>query len=714
MKPERTFAIRQGGYPGALASLLGILTLGALLVAGTARGEDLDAFLKKLQSENGDERQAAWEGAAPQGSRAVLPLVALASGENRDAALAALRSLDAIVHSSAAPGSTTRKEVAAALAAILGDEKVKLPLKVTVKQHVLDLLGSVGEDEEVPAIRKALQDTEIRDFARKALQRIPGDAAAKALMDATSGATGEWLDALLITVGTKRAACCIPELAKIAESRGAGSVAAAMALARIADEATVPVVINVVKWATPPARGLLTDDLVRMGDLIREKGNAQLAGRIYASVLARAEDDAPRYAALYALSGMDSKENFPIFMDAVGDRSAAIRKLAVECLEKWGGVDVDKALFEQLAGSQGRKKATLLRVLAGRKAPGVEKNIQDALGDTDIDVKVTALDLAGKLGDSSNEGALAEAFEKGSPAVKEVALDAYLNIADARAASDAGAAEKMYLRAMDAATDPVTKGRAIVGLGATANPEVLPRIKEARKSPELAQSANQAYVAFAKAMGKAGKKDEAVEMLLEVLTGGAGRETIRSALAGLKELGGDPTAFQKKQGLLASWYLVGPFPNEGGKGFDTEYSPEKDVNLKVQVDHKGRERKWEEYYSPNLDGKVDLRTVFQRSNDVCAYAYAEIEVPEAMDVKFKIGSDDGVICWLNGKRILATNATRGLSPDQDVVDARVEAGVNKILLKITQGGGEWEFMFRVTDRADVPLDLTKFKFPMKK
>ena len=80
-----------------------------------------------------------------------------------------------------------------------------------------------------------------------------------------------------------------------------------------------------------------------------------------------------------------------------------------------------------------------------------------------------------------------------------------------------------------------------------------------------------------------------------------------------------------------------------------------------------------------------------------------------MDVKVKMGSDDGIVLWLNGKKLHANNTVRPATIDSDVVDARLEAGVNKILLKITQGGGEWEFLFRVTDRKDAPIDLTRFK-----
>jgi hypothetical protein len=109
--------------------------------------------------------------------------------------------------------------------------------------------------------------------------------------------------------------------------------------------------------------------------------------------------------------------------------------------------------------------------------------------------------------------------------------------------------------------------------------------------------------------------------------------------------------------------------------------------------------------STSPDGKVDLREVFQRSNDVCAYAYAEIDCARSTEVRLKIGSDDGAAVWLNGKKLISTNSIRAWAADQDSVDAVLEKGKNAILVKITQGGGEWDFSLRVTDRQDRALDL---------
>jgi hypothetical protein len=58
-------------------------------------------------------------------------------------------------------------------------------------------------------------------------------------------------------------------------------------------------------------------------------------------------------------------------------------------------------------------------------------------------------------------------------------------------------------------------------------------------------------------------------------------------------------------------------------------------------------------------------------------------------VLLEIGSDDGIKVWLNGKLIHGNNASRGCTPGEDKIRTELDEGWNRLLLKVTQGGGEW-------------------------
>jgi hypothetical protein len=68
-----------------------------------------------------------------------------------------------------------------------------------------------------------------------------------------------------------------------------------------------------------------------------------------------------------------------------------------------------------------------------------------------------------------------------------------------------------------------------------------------------------------------------------------------------------------------------------------------------------------------------------------------------------MGSDDGLKVWLNGRVVHANNAVRPCSPGQDKVKVKLKAGANDLLLKVTQGGGEWSACCRVRSPDGQPL-----------
>ena len=110
---------------------------GAWITFGAVHAADLDGFLKRIQDSNADIRKAAWESADAQGAEAVPALISIASGESRDASLAASLALSRIAHASASPGGSGRTQVAQAIAKALDDPKAA----EKVKLQALDLLG---------------------------------------------------------------------------------------------------------------------------------------------------------------------------------------------------------------------------------------------------------------------------------------------------------------------------------------------------------------------------------------------------------------------------------------------------------------------------------------------------------------------------------------------------------------------------------------------
>jgi CubicO group peptidase (beta-lactamase class C family) len=92
---------------------------------------------------------------------------------------------------------------------------------------------------------------------------------------------------------------------------------------------------------------------------------------------------------------------------------------------------------------------------------------------------------------------------------------------------------------------------------------------------------------------------------------------------------------------------------------------------------------------------VDFVLVYGEKEYAIAYAWAEIDAPEARSVIMGLGSDDSVKVWLNGKPIHENNIGRPVQVDDDVFAAELKAGKNTLLLKIQNGIREWGFACRV-------------------
>ncbi|HUW60929.1 MAG TPA: hypothetical protein VMZ06_07985 [Candidatus Bathyarchaeia archaeon] len=148
----------------------------------------LDTLIAKVTGGNDDERTEAWFNAGKVGASAVKPLAGVISAHSGEAALAAKRALWQIARYAARPGADAeRQSVVAALAALLNDETESVP----ARSEALWILSEIGDDAAVEPVASVLRDEALREDARMALERIPGDrslAALKAAFDAAPDA----------------------------------------------------------------------------------------------------------------------------------------------------------------------------------------------------------------------------------------------------------------------------------------------------------------------------------------------------------------------------------------------------------------------------------------------------------------------------------------------------------------------------------------------
>jgi len=157
--------------------------------------------------------------------------------------------------------------------------------------------------------------------------------------------------------------------------------------------------------------------------------------------------------------------------------------------------------------------------------------------------------------------------------------------------------------------------------------------------------------------------------------------------------------------ILDNWFSIGPFTAKSfDAAYDTTYEPEKEIDLSRTNAAGGL--KW--VPQPTFkDGEVhnDLQGATSAT-----YLYRTIHALSARTLKLFLGSDDAIKVWLNGKSVLANKIKRGATPDEEQIDVQLQAGENKLLMKIVNDQANSGFYFQA-GVASKPL--ASFQIPAK-
>jgi len=143
------------------------------------------------------------------------------------------------------------------------------------------------------------------------------------------------------------------------------------------------------------------------------------------------------------------------------------------------------------------------------------------------------------------------------------------------------------------------------------------------------------------------------------------------------------------------WQVVGPF--DGGVG--AKFAGDLPTNLTAEyAGSGGHEIHWKAVGDDCVrnDGYVDLEKALGKGNSgQTTFGAATITSRADGPARFYVGSGDAMTIWLNGKQVFDKQVHRGAEPDEDVVDVKLHAGENSVLVKISRGIGPNGLYFRV-------------------
>ncbi len=136
---------------------------------------------------------------------------------------------------------------------------------------------------------------------------------------------------------------------------------------------------------------------------------------------------------------------------------------------------------------------------------------------------------------------------------------------------------------------------------------------------------------------------------------------------------------------MGMWYATAPLASPDG--FAQALFPEQQVDLEA-TDEQG-EPLWRER-SEWTDGAVHWLPARNHSS---TYLFRMIHSDRARELPAGFGSDDGLMVWLNGQQLLSEDVARGPAPDQNRLNLPLNAGENRLLLKVYNRTGNHGFYF---------------------
>lgn len=228
-------------------------------------------------------------------------------------------------------------------------------------------------------------------------------------------------------------------------------------------------------------------------------------------------------------------------------------------------------------------------------------------------------------------------------------------------------------------------------------------------SPEFRRDAVERLITQATKAGEANDKESEKKLLKEALSGASDDDQVKAIVKPLRDMG-ETVDLQKHFGFLTEWDLVGPFDNEGLKGFNVVYPPEKEVDLKAKYVGKKGDVEWKHFSTDDEYGIFDIAKKTEPFKGAITYAYTTFVSDQAREIELRLGTPNAWKLWVNGEEIFAREEYhRGTALDQYKVTAKLKSGPNKILLKMCQNeqkedwAQDWTFQIRICDHSGIAI-----------
>ncbi len=377
--------------------------------------------------------------------------------------------LQEIASKSSRPGNAAEREaLARVLAAKAADDALPQPARVWIVRQ----LEYMGAGEAVNALTKVMaeEDAELRECARRALEKNPDPDAAASLRAALEKATNvSWKIGLINSLGQRGDGKAVSLIGKQLDDPQTATFAA-LALGRIASPAAVDALFKALGKKVPGAADAL---IVAANSILSNKTGARPAfteaKEIYQKLIAAELPSQTRGAALIGLARTDAAGAEKPLADALTGNDVRLQNAAIIAItDYWYMFDSSSKRSQKLVALLPKLAPPVKARVLGVLDASAESQLIAAAADPEEVVRIAALEQLGRVGGVGPVPALLQAAAGDSKPAKAAA--------DAALAKAPGAGVVPALEKAAAAGEAKSRAAAIGALAARKHTAALPAL----------------------------------------------------------------------------------------------------------------------------------------------------------------------------------------------------------------------------------------------
>lgn len=366
-----------------------------------------------------------------------------------------------------AANPSARERLAAKLAS-----KLTANATLEARQFLCRQLSLIGSGSQVPVLAGLLADTNLVDHARLALERIPGEEAETALLNALTTASGRARLGVISSLAARHSQKAVAPLTALAKDPAPDLAGAALeALGQIGGPQAAHALLTARPGCPPPLQPRLDAALLQCAEQLLTAGNTKEAAPILEQLSAPSQPPHLRLAA------------FPAYVASLGDQGTAL-------------------VLSALTGTDQGLQAAAIRALRATSSPALVQAAANRLSTLSPDLQVQVIGLCGERGPSAALPALTLAATSQTASIRRAALAALGPLGDettvpvlVRLLDSANAEE----RALMVAALVRLRGQAVEGAMVVALKKSSPLVQTALLEALATRGANAAVPAFLEA-----------------------------------------------------------------------------------------------------------------------------------------------------------------------------------------------------------------------